>query len=197
MLEYLIELDKQLFLFLNSLHSPFWDTVMWHISGKYQWVPFYAFILYMIIRKYKMRTFYVIVFVTLLITMADQSSVKLFKFVFERPRPCHDDALQGLVHIVNGKCGGPYGFVSSHASNVFALAMFTALIIRKRWFIYLMFFFASIVSYSRIYLGVHYPGDIIGGAILGVICGLITFYLMVLFERYVIDRKEGRAFSKD
>ena len=178
MLETLKQIDTSLFLFLNGIHSPFWDIIMWHISGKLEWIPLYVFFLFLIIRKYKMKAVWVLLAIVLVITLADQISVKLFKEQFERLRPCHNPEIQHLVHRVNNKCGGKYGFVSSHASNSFALAMFLSLLFRKRLFVGLIFFWATVVSYSRIYLGVHYPGDILGGAILGVLIGWGIYRLM-------------------
>lgn len=102
-----------------------------------------------------------------------------FKDVFERLRPCHNPNIASLVHVVDG-CGGKYGFVSSHASNSFALALFIGLLLRKhyKYFLPLMVFWAALVSYSRIYVGVHYPADILGGAILGSLIGIFVYWLM-------------------
>ncbi len=175
MLEILKNLDTNLFLFLNGIHSPFWDTIMWHISGKLEWIPLYAFLIYLIIKEYKMKAIWIILAVILVIVLTDQVFVKLFKFQFERLRPCHNPEIKDLVHKVNDKCGGQFGFVSSHASNSFGLAMFLTFLFRKKLFGILIFFWAALVSYSRIYLGVHYPGDIIGGALLGIFIGWLVY----------------------
>ena len=171
MLEFLHTIDKNLFLFLNSLHNDFFDGLMWWISAKYSWIPFYALIIGALIYKYRIKSLIIIVAVALLITASDQGSVHLFKNVFERLRPCHNPELQDLVHLVNDRCGGKFGFVSSHAANVFALASFLIPLFRIRWVTIVLVSWAAIVSYSRVYLGVHYPGDIIGGAIFGWIVG--------------------------
>ncbi len=123
--------------------------------------------------------FYVGIFIGLLFLISDQTSVKLFKDVFERLRPCHEIDLSGLVHVVDG-CGGKFGFVSSHAANSFAFAIFSGYLLKSnyKYILPLMLFWAALVSYSRIYVGVHYPGDIIGGAILGSIVGILVFWLM-------------------
>ncbi len=184
MLENLVTLDKDLFLFLNGLHSEAMDPVMWWISGKITWWPFYLLLLGFLTWTRKWQMIPLLIFIALSLTVTDQTSVHLFKEVFERLRPCHNPELQGLVHIVNNKCGGQFGFVSSHAANSFGIAMLLAMVIRRKWFWVLIFFWAALVSYSRIYLGVHYPVDILGGGILGMGCG----YLIFLLFRFLVNK---------
>lgn len=183
MLEYLNNLDTQLFTFLNGINSPFMDTVMFWISHKYTWVPLYAFFLYLIIKTYKWKSIFIILGVVLLIFMSDKISV-FFKDYFERFRPCHEPSLEGLVHIVKNKCGGKFGFVSSHAANSFALATFLSLIFKGKikYFPIILIAWASIVAYSRVYLGVHYPGDIICGALLGTGIAFFVYFVLKRFD---------------
>jgi undecaprenyl-diphosphatase len=189
MLDYLIQLDTKWFLFLNGLHNPFWDTIMWYISAVKTWIPLYAVILFFVFKKMKWQGFIAVLFFALLITFADQGSVKLFKNVFERLRPCHNPEIQHLVHTINGKCGAQFGFVSSHAANTFALAMFSSLFFRRRWVSISFFVWAAVVSYSRIYLGVHFPFDVIGGALLGAFIGVLTFIFYNATLHYLKKRK--------
>ena len=182
------QIDKSIFLFLNSLHSPFWDNLMWIISAKLTWIPLYLIILVIIGIKEKRRLLLIFLLIILTVAICDQVSVHLFKEVFERLRPCHEPELEGLVHIVNGKCGGRYGFVSSHAANSFGIASISLLIIKRRWFAFSILFWASLVSYSRIYLGVHYPGDVIGGAILGIFAGLFVYWIYLMLKEKYLDK---------
>lgn len=179
MLDYLISLDKQLFLYLNSIHNTFFDYIMVYASAKCFWIPFYLILIYLIIREYKVKSMLIIAFVFLLILLSDQLSVHAFKNVFQRLRPCHTEDLKLLIHMVNN-CGGQYSFVSSHATNSFALATYISGLFAEKykWMGWLMFIWAALVSYSRIYLAQHFPADIIGGAILGIIIGVVVLILL-------------------
>jgi undecaprenyl-diphosphatase len=181
------QLDQQLFLFLNSLNSPFWDKVMYAISGKIIWIPLYLAILIWIGYKYKKKFPVIVVFIILAATLADQGSVQLFKNMFHRLRPCHEPALQGLVHLVNNECGGLYGFVSSHAANSFNVAMLSLMFIKKRWYTVSIILWAVIVGFSRVYLGVHYPGDVICGSLLGALIGWGVYKLYEMTDRNILS----------
>lgn len=179
MMEWLLELDTNMFLFLNGMNSPSLDVVMWWVSGKTTWWPFYLLLLGFLGWKKGWQLVPMILFLILVITLADQVSVHLFKNVFQRLRPCHEPSLEGLVHLVNNKCGGKYGFVSSHAANTFGVATLLFLWIKRKWFTSLMVIWALLVGYSRIYLGVHYPGDVLFGSLLGGLLGWLVWSLFM------------------
>ncbi len=200
MFRWLIELDKDVFLFFNSLHSPAWDNIMYWISRTNSWIPLYVILLILIVyRERPYRFIFTLLFLALVILLSDQISV-LIKNLVERPRPTHNPDLDGMVHIVNGYTGRKFGFVSSHAANVFGTATFLANQFKhRRWTIFL-FGWATLVSYSRIYLGVHYPLDIICGAILGSLIGIQCYVFKVrtaiYVERKLEIRKEKKARQK-
>ena len=184
MIETLIELDKELFFFLNGLHVDWLDQVMFWISDKKIWIPFYAFLAYLIIREYKWKAVIWLAGIGLAIAASDQILSGLMKPFFERYRPSRDPDLEGLVYTINGYTGGRYGFASSHSGNTFALATFFFLLFRNKYsWIGLLFLWAAIVSYSRIYLGVHYPGDILIGAIVGTSLAWIFFNLSCMVKK--------------
>lgn len=183
------KIDTAFFLYLNSKHSPFFDTIMTWASGKYSWIPLYLFLLFLVFRFVGKHIWMVALAVALMILASDQVSVHLFKNVFLRYRPCHNLLIKDLIH-VNGGCGGMYGFVSSHAANTFALAMFLALFFKNRigFFGVYIFLWAGFVSYSRIYNGVHYPADVAVGALVGMTIGGGMYKLY----QYVTRRLNGR-----
>lgn len=176
-MNFLLEIDKRILLFLNGMHSPLMDEIMWFFSRVPVWIPLYVLLVVFIVLKFGKKSWLIIPIIALLIACSDQTSVHFFKNVFHRLRPSHEPSLEGLLHFVHNYHGGLYGFISSHASNTFALATFLSLLFRKKWFSWTIFVWAGIVSYSRIYLGVHYPGDVVCGALWGVLLAIIFFAL--------------------
>ncbi len=182
--------DQQLFLFLNSHHSQFWDAVMYALSGRVIWVPLYMAILICLGFRYKRKFLVILLFVILAITLSDQFSVQIFKNIFHRLRPCHEPSIAGMVHLVKGECGGLYGFVSSHAANSFNVAFLSLMLIKRKWYTVVIILWASAIGYSRIYLGVHYPGDVVCGAILGALIGWGVYKLYELTDKNILQKKE-------
>lgn len=182
MLESLQFIDTEIFLAINGLHNPFFDWLMVFASGKLSWLPLYILLIYLVIKEYKWKSWVVFAFVVLLIFLSDQLSVHAFKNVFQRFRPCHNEEIASQIHMVTG-CGGLYGFVSSHAANTFALAFFIIGVLKsqKKWLPWVMVSYALLNIYSRVYLGVHYPGDVLAGAILGY---LVASAMLLFFNKY-------------
>jgi undecaprenyl-diphosphatase len=185
-LEYLNHIDHAFFLFLNGINNPFFDIVMYYATKSLVWIPLYLFFLYLIIRQYNWKTVMVLVLAALMILMSDQLA-NLFKETFQRLRPSHEPGL--MVHLVNAYKGEEYGFYSGHATNNFSIAVFLIVLTGKRfkWIWMIALPYAIIISYTRIYLGVHFPGDIIAGAVMGSLIGYffgrLGVYLLSLYKK--------------
>lgn len=182
MLDTLIDIDTSVFLFFNGMHNSFFDSFMMMFSGRFIWVPMYAALLVMVARLFTLRqTIAILIGVALVITMADQTCATLIRPVVERLRPSNPaNPLSALVHVINEYRGGSYGFPSCHAANSFALAAFMSMIFANRRFTAAILIWAAVNSYSRIYLGVHYPGDLLVGAAIGTACAAICYALVKL-----------------
>lgn len=175
------EIDQSLLLFLNSFHNSFWDKVNVLWTSKEIWYPFYALLLYFIIKKYRRNSIYIIIILALAIAVSDQFS-GLIKDLTQRLRPSHDPNLNGLIHNVLNK-GGLYGYFSAHAANSFTVAAFTTFLFRNRWYSILIFIWAIVVSYTRIYLGLHFPLDILTGCIWGILTGFAAYKAILWIQK--------------
>jgi len=174
MLESLNHIDQTLFLALNGFHAPFFDHLFYYATKPIVWLPLYCLIVYLVVRVFKWKIIVIVIGVALMITASDQLT-NLSKYGTKRLRPSHEPQIEQQVHTVNDYKGGQYGFWSAHASTNFALAIFLILLLRRRyrWIIPVILIYASIMAYSRIYLGVHYPGDILAGIVVGSLLGLV------------------------
>lgn len=181
-------IDSNLFLFLNGLHTNWMDKVMVLITDMWVWMPLYILLIYWTIRQYGKHVWWVFLAVGIVVLCSDQLASHVCKPVFQRLRPCYNTDFQGLIHLPKGMAGGHYGFVSSHASNTFAIATFLTLALRNNrpWVAIVMYLWAFLSSYSRIYIGFHYPGDILCGAILGMLIGAILWKVLqnVVVKRF-------------
>ena len=181
MIEDILNLDTELFIYLNSLGLPLFDNFWIFLSNKEANVFFYSvlLVLYYYKRSLKFKfseLFYLLILIAFMITITDQTA-NLFKDSFQRLRPCYNEMIKDSLRLVKESCGGKYGFFSAHASNSFTLAVFFGLLYKKKfkYLIYFSLLYASLISYSRIYLGVHFPLDILFGAAFGLIIGILTF----------------------
>ena len=172
------DIDNAILLFINGIHSPLIDNVMMGISNRFVWIPLYLFLGYLIVKKFGKNSWLPVLFAILAIAMSDQLTSHVVKNIVQRYRPSHNLILAPKLHLVGDYMGGLYGFASSHASNTFGLSVFIMLLMpEKRWLIISLFIWAVVVCYSRMYLGVHYPSDIIGGAIIGAFSAWLCYKL--------------------
>lgn len=184
MIESLLTYDTELFLYLNGLGSERWDGFWRIVTEKWSSIPLYALLLYLVYRNFGWKgSLIVVILAAAMITCTDQLA-NLFKYGIERPRPCKVEALQDQIRFVADGCGR-FGFFSAHAASAMAAAVFLGLMLKKyyRYLPFILLFWAVIVAYSRIYLGVHYPLDIICGMFFGGIFGWIFYKLNSSLQR--------------
>lgn len=188
MLETIIQVDTNLFLLINQANNNFFDSVMYYASSKLFWIPLYALLMVLFGLKYKWKALIAISFIVLAVGIADLTSVHLFKNVFQRLRPCYEPSLIPIINNIVG-CGGKYGFVSSHAANSFVIVIMVIKLIgdKYKWLKWFMPLWGILILYSRIYLGKHYPGDVIAGAILGMAIGWLIYLAFEKTNKYISD----------
>ncbi|CCY36164.1 putative uncharacterized protein [Tannerella sp. CAG:118] len=189
MLEDLLELDRTVLLFFNHFHTLYLDQVMWVYTGKIIWLPLIVMLVYVVFHRSWKEGILAALMIILVVTICDQVASSIFKPLFERLRPTRDPDFSQYVTIVNNYRGGKYGFASSHASNGFGLAIFTALLFKNRFYSFTAVLWALITCYSRMYVGVHYPGDILAGIVIGIITSFVVYkYLYLVLHRYLFTK---------
>lgn len=189
MLEYLNDIDTDALLAVNGLHNAFQDAFWWMLSAKWSSLLLILALLWIMLHQNRRHALLVLAMMVLAVIVADQVSSGLIKHLVERLRPSHDPTLENAVHVVNGYRGGMYGFVSSHAANFFATVTLLSFVTRLRLVALSLFAWALLQCYSRMYMGVHYPGDILGGIIVGMLIGWLVWHLMrTIQHRYRIPQ---------
>lgn len=180
-MKWLTYIDNYLFKLINSSGDSDFDFIMILMSNKYIFIPLYIYILFVLFKQYKKKFIWILLSLVILIFLADFGSVHFFKNIFERIRPCNVNPALGGIRLIDGyNCGTGFSFISAHAANMFSIAFFIGLIKRDLKLFIFLFSLATIVGYSRIYLGVHYPFDIVGGMLWAIIVSLLTYKFLSL-----------------
>jgi len=184
MLEELLKLDRELFLFLNNLGTPGWDGFWMFVTNKWSSIPLYVILLIIVYRNYGLRkTLFLLAAIALLITVTDQLS-NFFKMGVQRLRPCYDTDLEGMMRLVKSSCGGKFGYFSAHAANSFAIAFFFSFLFRSRYVLlpWILILWAILVASSRIYIGVHFPLDVMSGGLIGILMAWLFSRLFIFAQ---------------
>lgn len=193
MIEALQQIDTAILIWINNaLKSDWMDAIMLFCSGKLTWLPWYAILLFFLYKSNPKRIWIHLILVACCIALADQLASGLLKPLVARLRPCHNDSVNIKLILIDGICGGQYGFVSSHAANVFAVFFFFLLkdVFQKmKYMIYILLVWAIVVSLSRVYLGVHYPGDVLCGGLVGIFATTVVVWLEEIIERKFFTKK--------
>ncbi len=188
--ENMLPCERDLFFLLNGSDSVFIDNIMSIVSGRWEWIPVYAFVVFMFFYKtpYK-QALLISLFAVLVFALCDQVSSGLIKPFFERLRPTHHPDFKDLVDIVNGHRGGGFSFISGHATNSFGFAVFLSLVFKNRWVTLVALVWATLISYSRIYLGMHFISDVVGGIIVGTLIAIILYAVLIPLRKKLFHLK--------
>ena len=210
-MDYLIHIDQQWLLAINGWHSEWADILMWYISKSTTWLPLYALLVGLIVYRFGilspslcregrrgsslLRVLIILAGFAVAVGVSDFVSSGIIKPWVCRLRPTHEPELAGLIHLVNGYTGGLYGFVSSHAANTMACALLFALLYKNKYATVGLMLWVALNCYSRMYLGVHYPADIIGGLAIGALMATLTYGMVRRLLERVDERSEGAGAS--
>ncbi|MBV7267933.1 phosphatase PAP2 family protein [Winogradskyella luteola] len=186
MLDQLIEFDKELFIYLNGLGTDTWDGFWLAYTNKVYWIPFYIFLAYLLYKRLGTKMVLLTLLIAILMVSFTDQITNLFKHGFERLRPCHQDGVKEVMDLVKSRCGGKYGYFSGHSSNSMGVAMLVGLMLKEKYkyLIYILIVWALMMGYSRIYIGVHYPLDVLSGFIFGGLSGFMFYKL----DKYLQSR---------
>lgn len=189
MLEQLVEFDRELFLYLNGLGSETWDWFWMSYTTKWHWIPLYALLAYLIYKRLGTKMVILTLITAIFMVSFTDQVTNLFKHGFERLRPCHQEGVEEFMRLVKEGCGGRFGYFSGHSSNSMGVAILVGLILRDKYkyLVYVLFVWALLMGYSRIYIGVHYPLDVLSGFIFGGLSGFMFYKLdKYLQSRYTL-----------
>jgi len=183
-IESILPYERDLFFLLNGSDSVLLDNIMWVVSRTKVWFLFYVFVaLFLFYKTAKKEAVLVLVFFILMVVLCDQFSSGLIKPFFERLRPTHHPDFKDFVDMVNGHRGGGFSFISGHATNSFGFAVFLSLVFRNRWVTFVALVWATVISYSRIYLGVHFISDVVGGMLAGTLIAMLMYAALIAFRK--------------
>lgn len=192
MLDQLVHLDTELFVYLNGLGTESWDAFWMFYTTKFNWVPFYALLLFLMYKRINNTQVFIltIVLIIAMIAFTDQITNLFKKVLVMRLRPCYNTEINDIIRLVKSSCGGKYGYFSGHSSNSMAVAIFTGLMLRSKfkYILYVLIVWSLAMGYSRIYVGVHYPLDVLSGLLFGAFSGYVFYKLFAYFSTRIYSK---------
>jgi undecaprenyl-diphosphatase len=186
-LDYIVNKDISLFIYLNNLGSVHWDEFWLFVTNKFTSIPLYIILLFLAYKQFGLKKMMIVLLFALLLVAFSDQTANLFKYSFKRLRPCHNNDIASIIRIVKEGCGGLYGYFSGHAINSMGIAVFFGLLLKNKYkfLLTILIVWAVIIAYSRIYVGVHYPLDVLTGMLFGLVYGYIFYKLFTYFLRKI------------
>lgn len=196
-IQYLNQVDTNVFLYLNGFHNRYWDYFMTMYTSRFIWIPFYASFLYVMVRNFHAKvTLSCLAVIIAIIFISDQTTSTILKPMVDRMRPSNlDNPISPWVHVAFDYRGGRYGFPSSHAANAWSMAFFAMYLVRRSKLSLFLIAWALLMCYSRIYLGVHYPGDLLVGTLIGFLAATCCYYSFRYFCKTYTEQFKPSAGS--